>query len=198
MTTSARGVSGRAATRQAIVTVATRCFEESGFSGTAMDDIAAAAGVSRQTLYNHFDSKPTLITEVLAHRAATIVDQLRSEVAFRAPTLELIADTAYRHLELSLEDPIGRRLTAPEDSHLISRSLVDERMVAVRRSFWVPLLRAAVDQGFVRGDVDVEDTVTWLFFVLFSLGSTGADFGLTGERLRAALRNYLTSGIGGR
>lgn len=171
------------------------CFTRGGFANTGMEDVAAAAGTSRQTLYNHFDSKQTLITEVLAYRAEAILDRLRGEIAYQAPTLELIAATAARHLELSLDDPIGRMLASPADSHLISQSLLGERMNAVRRSFWVPFLQAAVDQGVVRDDVDVERTATWLIFLLFSLGNAGADFDLLGDQLRPTLEHFLTRGI---
>lgn len=195
MTNSAKVVRSRTGTRQAIVEAAIDCFTRGGFANTGMEDVAAAAGTSRQTLYNHFDGKQTLITEVLAYRATAILERLRGEIAYKAPTLELIAATAARHLELSLDDPIGRMLASPADSHLISQSLLGERMMNVRRSFWVPFLQAAIDQGVVRDDVDVEQTATWLIFLLFSLGNAGGDFGLLGDQLRPTLEHFLTRGI---
>lgn len=38
---------------------------EHGLAGTAMDDVIERAGVAKQTLYNHFPTKPELIRAVL-------------------------------------------------------------------------------------------------------------------------------------
>ncbi|MET7273899.1 TetR/AcrR family transcriptional regulator [Streptomyces flaveolus] len=51
--------------RQAIVRAARQAFLREGF-GVGMDAIAAAAGVSKVTVYNHFGSKEALFTAVIA------------------------------------------------------------------------------------------------------------------------------------
>ncbi|MGW1976115.1 TetR/AcrR family transcriptional regulator [Streptomyces sp. NPDC001889] len=51
--------------RQAIVTAARALFLREGF-GVGMDAIAAAAQVSKVTVYNHFGSKEALVTAVVA------------------------------------------------------------------------------------------------------------------------------------
>ncbi|MFI1826671.1 TetR/AcrR family transcriptional regulator [Streptomyces sp. NPDC020412] len=51
--------------RQAIVTAARTLFLRDGF-GVGMDAIAAEAGVSKVTVYNHFGSKEALFTAVVA------------------------------------------------------------------------------------------------------------------------------------
>jgi AcrR family transcriptional regulator len=50
--------------RQAIVLTARKLFLKHGF-GVGMDAIAAAAGVSKVTVYNHFGSKEALFTAVI-------------------------------------------------------------------------------------------------------------------------------------
>ncbi|MHB9855254.1 TetR/AcrR family transcriptional regulator [Streptomyces sp. Tue6028] len=50
--------------RQAIVRAARSLFLRDGF-GVGMDTIAAEAGVSKVTVYNHFGSKEALFTEVI-------------------------------------------------------------------------------------------------------------------------------------
>jgi TetR/AcrR family transcriptional repressor of mexJK operon len=62
--------------RQIIITAATRMFLEHGFSKTSMDKIAAAAPVSKATLYNHFDSKDTLLAEVVAQLCASVLQTM--------------------------------------------------------------------------------------------------------------------------
>lgn len=50
----------RAETRADIEDAATRLFAERGYAATTVDDIAAAAGLSKPMLYRHFDSKKEL------------------------------------------------------------------------------------------------------------------------------------------
>ncbi|MFF0451159.1 TetR/AcrR family transcriptional regulator [Streptomyces sp. NPDC004609] len=52
--------------RRAIVAAARTLFLRDGF-GVGMDAIAAEAGVSKVTVYNHFGSKEALFTAVVAH-----------------------------------------------------------------------------------------------------------------------------------
>lgn len=57
-------------TRENIVEAATRTFARHGARKTAMVDIAAAAGVSRQTLYALFGNKDDLVAATIHHIAA--------------------------------------------------------------------------------------------------------------------------------
>ncbi|CAN7686609.1 TetR/AcrR family transcriptional regulator [Pseudomonas brassicacearum] len=51
--------------REAILQAAITEFRSSGFEITSMDKIAATAGVSKRTVYNHFPSKEELFAEIL-------------------------------------------------------------------------------------------------------------------------------------
>jgi len=51
--------------RKAIVSAAIEQFQSNGFANTSMDKIAAAAEVSKRTVYNHFASKDALFDEIL-------------------------------------------------------------------------------------------------------------------------------------
>ncbi|WP_433324535.1 TetR/AcrR family transcriptional regulator [Spirillospora sp. CA-294931] len=62
---------GRAERREQILAAATRAFvREGGYSGTGLDDIARAAGVSRMILYRHFESKHDLYQAAIDRAAA--------------------------------------------------------------------------------------------------------------------------------
>lgn len=54
-------MAGRPTKRDQIVDAARRCFHERGITATGVDTIAASAGVSKRTLYNHFPSKEDLV-----------------------------------------------------------------------------------------------------------------------------------------
>jgi TetR/AcrR family transcriptional regulator of autoinduction and epiphytic fitness len=53
--------------REAIVRAAVEEFRTAGYEATSMDRIAAAAGVSKRTVYNHFPSKDELFALMLEH-----------------------------------------------------------------------------------------------------------------------------------
>jgi TetR/AcrR family transcriptional repressor of mexJK operon len=51
--------------RRAILEAATATFLRNGYLGTSMDEIAARAGVSKQTVYKQFADKERLFTEIV-------------------------------------------------------------------------------------------------------------------------------------
>ena len=56
------------AKREAILQAGTTLFVENGYEGTSMESVAAAAGVSKLTVYSHFGSKQGLfVAAVRAH-----------------------------------------------------------------------------------------------------------------------------------
>ncbi len=57
------------AKREAIIEAAAQAFQELGFEGASMTDIAARVGGSKATLYGYFSSKEELFVEV-THEAA--------------------------------------------------------------------------------------------------------------------------------
>src|SRR3954453_20937637 len=68
--------------RELITEAAGRLFGERGYEGTRLDDVAAAAGVTKPILYRHFDSKRDLYIALLErHRAdlASFTEAIPSE-----------------------------------------------------------------------------------------------------------------------
>jgi TetR/AcrR family transcriptional repressor of mexJK operon len=62
-----RGLSRADRKREAILSAAQQTFTRAGFVGTSMDEVAAAAAVSKQTVYRHFRDKETLFREVVTN-----------------------------------------------------------------------------------------------------------------------------------
>ena len=58
--------------RQAIVRAAAGVFQEKGYLGTSMEEIATTAGVSKQTIYNHFSDKEQLFFEIVRQVVLTL------------------------------------------------------------------------------------------------------------------------------
>src|SRR5215471_11688033 len=72
------------ATRAQVIEVATRLFAERGYDGTSVEEVQAAAGISRGSLYHHFPGKEALFWAVLEEVGARIAEQ-EEEIARDAP-----------------------------------------------------------------------------------------------------------------
>jgi AcrR family transcriptional regulator len=66
-----------ARTRQKIVEETLRLFESQGFHATSVDSIAKAAGTSRSTLYQYFESKEQIFVELLDECGSALMRVIR-------------------------------------------------------------------------------------------------------------------------
>ncbi|MFI5041542.1 MAG: TetR/AcrR family transcriptional regulator [Acidimicrobiales bacterium] len=107
--------------RKAIVGAATTTFLDKGYLGTSMDEIAALAGVSKQTVYKHFSDKDGLFSEVVMSTVDEASDPVHAEVLELRDSGNLEADLrdlARRQLTLVLQPKLMqlRRLVIAESS----------------------------------------------------------------------------------
>ncbi|MDN0199250.1 TetR/AcrR family transcriptional regulator [Streptomyces sp. S.PNR 29] len=108
--------------RQAIVRAARELFLREGF-GIGMDAIAAAAGVSKVTVYNHFGSKEALFTAVitgaldepLAGDASAALEKLAEAGDLRAALLE--AARTWVHSVRTNDDVAALRNLVAAEAH---------------------------------------------------------------------------------
>lgn len=106
--------SGIGRTRAVLVAGAARAFADHGLRGATMQAVAAAAGVAKATLYNHFRTKDEVLRALLAaelERLTALATALPTEQALAA-----LADEIGGH-------PVLRRLAADEPESLCA--LVD-------------------------------------------------------------------------
>ncbi|EUB86198.1 TetR/AcrR family transcriptional regulator [Pseudomonas sp. GM30] len=90
--------------REAIIQAAIAEFRANGFEITSMDKIAATAGVSKRTVYNHFPSKEELFAEILNQLWARITDE--QAVTYRAdqPLREQLLPMLLAKLQMMADD----------------------------------------------------------------------------------------------
>jgi len=62
--------------RRAILAAATEVFLQHGYLGASMDEVAAKAGVSKQTVYKQFENKERLFAEIVLGTSEQLMDGL--------------------------------------------------------------------------------------------------------------------------
>jgi TetR/AcrR family transcriptional regulator, mexJK operon transcriptional repressor len=78
--------------RRAILEAATTVFLRKGYLGTSMDEIAALAAVSKQTVYKHFADKERLFSEIVVSTVDEASDRVHDEVLELADSGDIEAD----------------------------------------------------------------------------------------------------------
>jgi len=86
--------------REAIVEAAIHEFHARGFPATSMDAIAATAGVSKRTIYNHFQSKDDLFRAISGEACRRILELWNEPYRPGDPLEEQLASIAHRKLDL--------------------------------------------------------------------------------------------------
>jgi AcrR family transcriptional regulator len=99
-------------TRAAIAAAAMDLFRSRGFDAVTIADIAAAADVSRKTVFNYFPAKEDLVFEAGQERRAALVQAIRERPAgaslvapFRAVTMDYLDHVAHDPIDATLAIP---------------------------------------------------------------------------------------------
>ncbi len=141
-------------TRSLLLNHARRLFAERGFSAVSMRDIARSVGLQQSSIYNHFDSKQSILIELLRGHMLTLNqcrnDWLSDEVS---ATEQLIAFTQFH---------VAYHIDFPDDvfiAYMELRSLEpDNRKALVRlRDEYELSLQAIVQQGVTAGEFQCVD-----------------------------------------
>lgn len=90
--------------RQAVIDAAERIFLDLGYANASMDGIAAEAGVSKRTVYNHFAGKAELFQAVVGRLYAGLQEVQRRGLPLDRPPEEVLAEFA-RDLLVHLRRP---------------------------------------------------------------------------------------------
>jgi TetR/AcrR family transcriptional repressor of mexJK operon len=88
-------------TRAAVVEAATTLFLRQGYLGTSVEDIAVFAAVSKRTVYNNFEDKEHLFTEIVLGVTATaeeFADKLVGALHNAEDVPAALHDLARRHI----------------------------------------------------------------------------------------------------
>jgi AcrR family transcriptional regulator len=153
----------RAATRESIIDAAVELFSPAWFDEVTLADVATRAGVSQQTVVNHFGSKLGLYLAAISERVAPAILQVRAGV--RPGDVDAVVDAVVRDYE-STGDGTFRTVALAERVPELREVVAGGR--AAHRA-WVsevfePLLagrRGAARERALRLLVTVLDVSTW-------------------------------------
>lgn len=158
--------------RTAIIAGARECIAQFGVRKTTVTDIARAAGVSRGTVYRHFEGK----AHVLSAAAQIASQQFYQGMARAMADGETLADQlalAAAFVRQSRQQADAEQRSDPDDvSVLLTR--YSQHLLVECVEFLTPYIKRARDRGEVRSDLDVASAGEWFARMLFSLYSTPA------------------------
>ena len=144
--------------RGQLLDIAARLFAERGLRATTVRDIADAAGILSGSLYHHFDSKESMVDEILRRFLDALFERYQAIVAEELGprgTLEAIVTASFealdeQHAAVAIYQAEARRLASQPRFAYIPQRLTEFRRM------WHDVLRAGVADGSFRPDLDVE------------------------------------------
>jgi TetR/AcrR family transcriptional regulator, mexJK operon transcriptional repressor len=109
--------------RQTILTAGQQLFLSNGYQGTSMDQVAATAAVSKQTVYKHFGEKRELLFAIVTDALDSAAGSVREHILALADSADLDADLttlAVDYLRVVMQEPVVqlRRLVIGEANRL--------------------------------------------------------------------------------
>ena len=176
--------------RDAIVAAAGEVFLRYGWKKTSMEDLARAAGLSRQGLYRHFETKEALFEAVVVRLVA--VERARHRAALDRNELDLEA-----RLLGAFDSLHGNAVAAPMSEHLTellatSAQLMGPVVSQVADDFVAALAEILLRSGLVvtwkKSGVSAKDVAEHLYAASTGLkysAKTKADYR---ARMRVALK----------
>ncbi|WP_079312455.1 TetR/AcrR family transcriptional regulator [Microbispora sp. GKU 823] len=183
--------------RQRLLAEATRLFAERGFESTSVQEIVAAAGVTKGAMYHYFDSKDDLLHEIYAR-----VLRLQMERLTRFADAEgAVAD----RLHAAAMDVVVTTVDNLDDSKIFFRSMHQlapetyKSVRAERRRYHERFRDLVVEgqrDGVFRDDIPAEMVVDFFFGSVHHLGTWYHPEGpLTGQEVGRHFADLLLNSL---
>ncbi len=144
--------------RTELLQIAAGLFADKGFKNTTVRDIADASGILSGSLYHHFDSKESMVDEILSTFQAELFgrydeilagdDDARTKLE-QAVRVSFEAIDRHRHEVAIFQNEADYLGTFERFGYLAERN-------AQSRDVWMRLLTEGVESGALRSDLDVE------------------------------------------
>ncbi|MCX4977415.1 TetR/AcrR family transcriptional regulator [Streptomyces sp. NBC_00658] len=196
---SPAGRNGRPAyDRDSLLEVAVVVFNERGYDGTGMEELARRLGLSKSSIYHHVSGKEELLELAVGRALDALFAVLDEDQAPGTTATDRMKRIVHRSVEvLAAELPYVTLLL-----RLHGNSEVEQRALARRREFdhrVAELMARAAAEGGIRADIDPHLASRLLFGTVNSLVEWyRPDRGLSVKTLADALTAILFDGLHGR
>jgi AcrR family transcriptional regulator len=199
MRRKAWGGEGKPATdevaRRRLVEATQRCIERQGVQHTSLADVAAEAGVTRQTVYRYFENGQALIHGALVLAEGGIVDRLVSFAAkWDDPVDRILEAFIFLHREIP-KDAYLRSVFVRTDTGQKGDPLFESGLAL---DAGVRALRQMTGDALPVSDADLKGLVELLLRILTSLLSDPVPGQRTDDDLRQLLRRWILVGLAAR
>ncbi|GAA3686446.1 TetR/AcrR family transcriptional regulator [Nonomuraea antimicrobica] len=129
-----------AATRDKVLTIATRLFAERGYDDTSIETVLQESGLSRGALYHHYAGKEALFEAVLEATEAAIGAELVRAVRGSRDAEEALLTGVLAWVRLA-RDPVIKRIVLTDAPAVLGW----ERWRAMEERYSFGMLKAALD-----------------------------------------------------
>ena len=147
-----------ASRREELLAITARLFAKKGFRNTTVRDIADEAGILSGSLYHHFDSKESMVDEILSTFQEELFGQYDEILASDADSrtkLEQAVRVSFDAIDQHHSEVAIFQNDAAYLSTLSGFGYLEERH-AQSREFWMTLLREGQAAGVLRADLDLD------------------------------------------
>src|SRR6266849_9718623 len=121
--------------RQEILRTAARLFQQQGYDGTSMNDVAAALKLSKGGLYHHFQSKDEILFNLMNHAMDITEERVISAVKSIADPEERLRTLIRRHIAVVLSERDREITVMLHENHPLSPAL--RRRINARKKDYV-------------------------------------------------------------
>ncbi|CND56355.1 TetR family transcriptional regulator [Mycobacterium tuberculosis] len=187
------------ATRERIIDAAEECFRRFGVAKTTVEDIAAAARLSRATVYRSVTGgRDELILAVVVRDLHRFLDRLAARLRRERSVPEAIVEGAMDAIEYVRSEPTIAHFLVPEAAGHMQAAVAGaaEHVLDLCCEYVRPYFAQAQRQRMLRADIEVEGTVEFLFRIITSLIVMDRD--RDAEAQRRFLRTYVVPVIAAR
>ncbi|MFJ4034724.1 TetR/AcrR family transcriptional regulator [Streptomyces griseoluteus] len=155
-------------TPETLLSVAVGVFNERGYDGTSMEHLSRAAGISKSSIYHHVSGKEELLRRAVSRALDGLFAILDEEHARVGPPVDRLEHVVRRMVEvLMAELPYVTLLLRVRGNTEAERWALERRRDFDHRV--ADLLRAAAEDGDVRGDVEVRLATRLVFGMINSI-----------------------------
>lgn len=143
-----------AETRAKLIAAARKAFAAHGYAEASMDDLTAAAGLTRGALYHHFGGKQGLLEAVIEQIDAEMAERLAGIAAAAPSRWEGLVQENIGYIELALEPDVQRIMLRDGPAVLGDPANWPSALACIAS------IRGNIEQlqadGVVRADLDAE------------------------------------------